>query len=357
MPAEFDAYYKWLGIPPKDQPPHHYRLLGIEKFEPDLEVIDAAANRVMGYLQNLSVGDQAEASQQLLNEIATARLCLLDPSKKAEYDEGLRRTSSAAKAAPPVRRPRPDVTATSDSVAVPMAESTAIATAPLPPKVPSARVQQNPAQAAPVSKQVDARRERKKRNHTVTVAVLAIAFVAIAGTTYYMLNDSGKSGGSKNRRERSSKSNNDKSKDKSSNSKKPRKSEKQLPPLAKFDINKKPVEPINEKPPEEVAKWLEQADKAIREGRVAQAAGLLRRYLQYPNVPLRREAMQWLVECEAAQISEAQAADLISQLNGQQLAALKRGQLTLRIEDLEFTRPPLEEAFYRRLRNHAAKRK
>ena len=32
-PETFDAYHEWLGIPPKDQPPNHYRLLGIELFE------------------------------------------------------------------------------------------------------------------------------------------------------------------------------------------------------------------------------------------------------------------------------------------------------------------------------------
>ena len=45
MAVEFDPYYKWLGILPKDQPPHHYRLLGIEVFEDDLQVIEAAADR------------------------------------------------------------------------------------------------------------------------------------------------------------------------------------------------------------------------------------------------------------------------------------------------------------------------
>ena len=29
MSAGFDPLYKWLGIPPDEQPPHHYRLLGI----------------------------------------------------------------------------------------------------------------------------------------------------------------------------------------------------------------------------------------------------------------------------------------------------------------------------------------
>ena len=30
MAANFDPYYKWLGIPPEEQPPNHYRLLGIQ---------------------------------------------------------------------------------------------------------------------------------------------------------------------------------------------------------------------------------------------------------------------------------------------------------------------------------------
>ena len=29
----FDPYYRWLGIPPEEQPPDHYRLLGVKVFE------------------------------------------------------------------------------------------------------------------------------------------------------------------------------------------------------------------------------------------------------------------------------------------------------------------------------------
>ena len=29
----FDPYHDWLGIAPKDQPPNHYRLLGVDLFE------------------------------------------------------------------------------------------------------------------------------------------------------------------------------------------------------------------------------------------------------------------------------------------------------------------------------------
>jgi len=44
MSTPFDAYYFWLAIPPKDQPPNHYRLLGVELFEENLDVIAAAAD-------------------------------------------------------------------------------------------------------------------------------------------------------------------------------------------------------------------------------------------------------------------------------------------------------------------------
>jgi hypothetical protein len=86
----FDPYYKWLGIPPKDQPPNHYRLLAIDVFECDSEVIDAAANRQMAYVQQRATGEHAKLSQKLLNELAAARLCLLDPKKRATYDLQLR---------------------------------------------------------------------------------------------------------------------------------------------------------------------------------------------------------------------------------------------------------------------------
>lgn len=90
MPDVFDPYHKWLGIPPKDQPPNHYRLLGLDLFEPDAEVIDIAANRQMSFVQGCAEGPYLALSQKLLNEIAAARLCLLSPEKRAEYDRMLR---------------------------------------------------------------------------------------------------------------------------------------------------------------------------------------------------------------------------------------------------------------------------
>ena len=87
---DFDPYYEWLGIPPKDQPAHHYRLLGVELFEEHRSAIDAAANRLMAYLQELSNGEDATLAQKLLNEVAAARVCLLNPKQKASYDHKLK---------------------------------------------------------------------------------------------------------------------------------------------------------------------------------------------------------------------------------------------------------------------------
>lgn len=90
MAEQFDGYYKWLGIPPKDQPPNHYRLLGVELFEDNAEVIETAAERQATYLHEVSSGPHVKESQKLLNEIAAARLCLLNPEKKAAYDVELK---------------------------------------------------------------------------------------------------------------------------------------------------------------------------------------------------------------------------------------------------------------------------
>ena len=90
MPEEFDAYRKWLGIPPEDQPPDHYRLLGITPFEDDPDVIENAANRQMGHIRTFQSGKHGRLSQKILNEISTAKICLLNPAKKADYDAALR---------------------------------------------------------------------------------------------------------------------------------------------------------------------------------------------------------------------------------------------------------------------------
>jgi hypothetical protein len=101
MSEAFDPYHRWLGIPPEQQPPDHYRLLGIARFEADREVIDSVAMRHMGFLQEITDGPHVKDAQQLLNQLAAARRCLLDPDRKTAYDAQLRLQRSDSTPTPP----------------------------------------------------------------------------------------------------------------------------------------------------------------------------------------------------------------------------------------------------------------
>ncbi len=101
--GEFDPYHKWLGISPRDQPPSHYRLLGIDQYESDPEVIEAAAERRMSFLHQYVTGDHIADAQSLLNELAAARVCLLDPKRRRIYDQQL--ASLAKLSSSPSHRP------------------------------------------------------------------------------------------------------------------------------------------------------------------------------------------------------------------------------------------------------------
>jgi formylglycine-generating enzyme required for sulfatase activity len=90
MPEKFDPYHEWLGIPASEQPPNHYRLLGISAFEENPTVVENAADQRMAHLRTFQTGKHSAESQRLLNDVAAARICLLHPQKKTAYDEWLR---------------------------------------------------------------------------------------------------------------------------------------------------------------------------------------------------------------------------------------------------------------------------
>ena len=86
MADSFDPYRKWLAIPLDEQPPHYYRLLAIPLFESDQDVISNAADGRMSQVKSYQTGPHGRLSQPILNQIAAAKICLLDPKKKAAYD-------------------------------------------------------------------------------------------------------------------------------------------------------------------------------------------------------------------------------------------------------------------------------
>lgn len=88
----FDPYQNWLGIPPHEQPPNFYRLLGLVMFESNPDVIAQAADRQAFHVASFQSGPYMDSCQQIINELGMARACLLDPQQKASYDNYLLET-------------------------------------------------------------------------------------------------------------------------------------------------------------------------------------------------------------------------------------------------------------------------
>ncbi|QDT07729.1 hypothetical protein K227x_61570 [Rubripirellula lacrimiformis] len=86
----FDPLHQWLGIPAADQPPNHYRLLGLAMFESETDVINAAADRQLAFLHSMANGERAADAEDLSNQVSAARLCLVSRPKKKIYDDRLR---------------------------------------------------------------------------------------------------------------------------------------------------------------------------------------------------------------------------------------------------------------------------
>ena len=85
----FDPYEKWLGIPKGEQQANFYRLLGVTAFEATSEEIERNWEERMGLVKRRSTGKRAALSQQILNELTAAKITLLAPAKRAEYDDQL----------------------------------------------------------------------------------------------------------------------------------------------------------------------------------------------------------------------------------------------------------------------------
>lgn len=84
-----DHYHKWLGISPDEYPPNHYRLLGIADFESDQDVIRNAADQRMVFLRTIHHPEELAVAQELLNQVAKAKICLLSDEQKREYDTSI----------------------------------------------------------------------------------------------------------------------------------------------------------------------------------------------------------------------------------------------------------------------------
>ncbi len=92
-----DFYKEWLGIPEGPRPPDHYELLRLKQFDDDTAKVRANYKKLNGHVRKYATGQYSVQSQELLNEIAKAMLCLTDPERKRDYDESLGRVFATVK--------------------------------------------------------------------------------------------------------------------------------------------------------------------------------------------------------------------------------------------------------------------
>jgi hypothetical protein len=167
MAENFDAYHVWLGISPEQQPPDRYRLLGLNRFEDSAEVIDNAADRQMAHLKTVATGKHAARSQDLLNEIAAARVCLQDAANKSIYDAQLK----AALATGPQ----------SISRVKPLRQAMPVAPAIAPTQAPSGPPRADPALPVSVVSESSLRRRRKSVVGPLLLVTTVLVVLGVAG--------------------------------------------------------------------------------------------------------------------------------------------------------------------------------
>lgn len=182
MAGEFNPYHVWLGIPPDELPANYYRLLGLRLFEDNRDVIDNAADRQSAHLRTFQSGKNGALTQKLLNEVAAARVCLLDPKKRADYDKQLR-----------AKLPRATPTAAT-AKGIPVAPAVAA-------PAPAAAAVPEPATAwenllgdvdlrSSEKRAAQSARQRANRSRNLIMGIAAAIVVVCAGVGFFVLNSS-----------------------------------------------------------------------------------------------------------------------------------------------------------------------
>jgi tetratricopeptide (TPR) repeat protein len=87
-----DFYTEWLELPPGPRPPDYYTLLGVKVFCRDQDIIERAARRQLTRLDEFALypdRDTRDAVQDMMNEVARARVDLVNPKRCLAYDRKL----------------------------------------------------------------------------------------------------------------------------------------------------------------------------------------------------------------------------------------------------------------------------
>lgn len=89
-----NPYFELLGIPESEFPPNRYRLLGIPPFTSNDTVIRNGADRQMQFLRRVGGEKYIDDVQTILNEVAEAKIFLLNDENRNRYDEEIRESIS-----------------------------------------------------------------------------------------------------------------------------------------------------------------------------------------------------------------------------------------------------------------------
>jgi hypothetical protein len=96
----------WLGLPPGDWPPDHYRLLGLEPGESDCARIEQCVHQRLEAVRRYQV-KHPDLVTEAMNRLAQAYVCLTDPEARRAYDARFGRPpvngTKPAPAAPTIR--------------------------------------------------------------------------------------------------------------------------------------------------------------------------------------------------------------------------------------------------------------
>ena len=78
----------WLGLPPGEWPPDHYRLLGLEPGEDNAELIEQRVHQRLDAVRCYQMMHPEQATEAM-NRLAQAFVCLMEPATKKAYDATL----------------------------------------------------------------------------------------------------------------------------------------------------------------------------------------------------------------------------------------------------------------------------
>ncbi len=183
MSSQFNPYCEWLGIPPQVQQPNHYQLLGIRNLEDHQELIKSAANERMSRVVSFKSKENSLLLNRILSNIIAARDCLLDPTRKAEYDNSLKLLSQSptSRAASPPPPPTP-----------PSSWTRSLPLTPIPPPIQVSSQSltkeyhvsnSNEAGRSPVPEQI---KDTLVRNVAIAAGTVTVILVAVILVPYYL---------------------------------------------------------------------------------------------------------------------------------------------------------------------------